>query len=85
MAVGGVGGAHRGAGQLVQPGGTGGVVRMAVGDEDELHGAGRGEGLEVGLVQRAGIDHHGARAARSPAGRRSWCRPGSWARDWGPG
>jgi hypothetical protein len=60
VAVDGIGGTDRSPGQLVQPGRTCCVVGVAVGDEDEFHGPRAGKGLEVRLVQRSRVHHHGA-------------------------
>lgn len=58
--------AYRGAGQLMQPCGAGGMVAVAVGDEDKFNGTGTGECLEVGLVQGTRINHDGDRMAGAP-------------------
>lgn len=50
----------------MQPCGAGGVVRVAVGDEDKFNGTGTGECLEVSLVQGTRINHDGTRMTWVP-------------------
>ena len=66
VAMGGVGGTHRGAGQLMQPGRAGGVVRVPVRDKDEFHRSGVGQRLKMGFICRTRINHDRAGVALRP-------------------
>ena len=85
VAVGGIRGADRGAGQLVQPCRTRRVVGVPVGDEDEFDGGRARQRPQVGFVVRSGIHHH--RGGATGSGKDVGVGPvqAHRARDWAPG
>ena len=76
VAVRRIGGPHRGAGELREPLRAGGVVGVAVRDQDQFDGAKAGEFLQVVLIQRTGIHHHDAGRPPGPRARTNSFRAG---------